>query len=95
VPLQVNEVQLTDSYFINPFNEAKQQSSHVYLTTSDKVKSEKILWPDTYFYANIFLSDRKIIRKRSVYDILTLIAEVSGFADMFVVTATAILGVLY
>ena len=23
VPLQVNEVQLTDSYFINPFNEAK------------------------------------------------------------------------
>jgi hypothetical protein len=36
-----------------------------------------------------------IIRKRSVYDIVTLIAEVSGFADMFVVSASALLGIFY
>jgi len=30
------------------------------------------------------LSDEKNIRTRTVYDLITLIAEVSGFADLFV-----------
>jgi hypothetical protein len=30
------------------------------------------------------LSEKKIIRRRVVYDLITLIAEVSGFADVFV-----------
>jgi hypothetical protein len=40
----------------------------------------------------IYLSDTMIIRRRTVYDLVTLIAEVSGFADAFVVIATFFLG---
>jgi hypothetical protein len=41
------------------------------------------------------LSDKMILRERSVYDIVTLIAEVSGFADMFMVSAAFLLATLY
>jgi hypothetical protein len=36
-----------------------------------------------------------ILGERSVYDIVTLIAEVSGFADMFMISAALILTTLY
>jgi hypothetical protein len=36
-----------------------------------------------------------ILRERSVYDIVTLIAEVSGFADMFMISATVLLTAFY
>ena len=41
------------------------------------------------------LDDRAYIRHRSVYDIITLISEVSGFADVLFVAASYLLGVLY
>jgi hypothetical protein len=31
------------------------------------------------------MSDKKTIRGRTVYDIVTLVAEVSGFADFFMI----------
>ena len=36
-----------------------------------------------------------ILRTRSVYDIVTLIAEVSGFADVFMITAAVLLKTFY
>jgi len=33
------------------------------------------------------LSNIKVIKGRQVYDIITLVAEVSGFADLFMVSA--------
>ena len=36
-------------------------------------------------YTYIFLSDQKSIKGRTVYDIVTLVAEVSGFADIFMI----------
>ena len=43
-------------------------------------------------YLSFFLSDKKFERTRTVYDIVALIAEVSGFADIFMVVCTALLG---
>lgn len=36
------------------------------------------------------LSNTKIIRSRQVYDIISLIADISGFADVFYVLTTFI-----
>ena len=41
------------------------------------------------------LSDNKIIRSRRVYHFVEFIAEVSGFADIFMVFSALILGSLY
>ena len=41
------------------------------------------------------LADNMILGERSAYNIVTLIAEVSGFADMFMISAALILTTLY
>jgi hypothetical protein len=43
----------------------------------------------------IFLSDKKYIRSRTVYDLITLIAEVSGFADLFVLGFGSLINFFY
>jgi hypothetical protein len=42
-----------------------------------------------------FLKDTKLIRSRTVYDLITLIAEVSGFADLFMLGFGALMNLLY
>lgn len=41
------------------------------------------------------LSDTKLIRSRTAYSFITLISEVSGFADIFIVGSTFWLGTYY
>lgn len=41
------------------------------------------------------LSETKIIRNRTVYSVLTMISEVSGFADLLMVFTTFILSNFY
>ena len=41
------------------------------------------------------MSDNKIERSRSVYDLVAFIAEVSGFADIFMVLITFFLGLFH
>jgi hypothetical protein len=41
------------------------------------------------------ISDKKQIRTRTVYDVITLIAEVSGFADLFVLGFGSLFGLFY
>jgi hypothetical protein len=43
---------------------------------------------------SIYLSDQQIIRTRTVYDVITLIAEVSGFADLWVLGFGSLIGTL-
>jgi hypothetical protein len=43
----------------------------------------------------LVLSDKKYIRTRTVYDLITLIAEVSGFADLFVIGFGSLIGLVY
>jgi hypothetical protein len=42
----------------------------------------------TYRTIEINLSNKKILKTRQVYDIITFVAEISGFADLFIVFAT-------
>lgn len=51
--------------------------------------------PNLYVSITWQLSDKKIVRNRSVYDLITLIAEVSGFADIFMVFASVFLKIAY
>lgn len=44
---------------------------------------------------NIFLVDTKLIKARIVYNAITLVSEISGFADIVMVSVTFILGLLY
>ena len=41
---------------------------------------------------DVDLSNKKIIKSRQVYDIITFVAEISGFADLFMVFTTLVLG---
>jgi hypothetical protein len=41
---------------------------------------------------DVELSNKKIIKSRQVYDIITFVAEISGFADLFMVFTTIFLG---
>ena len=43
----------------------------------------------------VLLQDSAKVRNRKVYDIITLIAEVTGFADILILSATVIVGFLY
>jgi hypothetical protein len=52
-------------------------------------------YPDTLFFATFYLDDTKILRGRRVYDIITLVSEVSGLADIFFVSITFLIGIVY
>jgi hypothetical protein len=41
------------------------------------------------------IGDNKVIRSRRVYDLITMIAEMSGFADIFMVTAGFYFGIFH
>jgi hypothetical protein len=42
----------------------------------------------TLFSTTLLLSDKATIKDRSVYDIITLVSEVSGFADLLIVSSS-------
>ncbi len=56
---------------------------------------EKQADPHVVFQAQFGLSDTKIIRSRTVYDVITFVSEVSGFADIFFVVFTHVFALLY
>lgn len=51
-------------------------------------------WP-AVVSGKIRMSDKKVIRKRQVYTLIGIIAEVSGFADLLVIASGLLLGSLY
>ena len=51
------------------------------IQTSDLISSNRKV-----FRLNILLNDQSIVRKRTVYDFITLIAEVTGFIDIFMIS---------
>jgi hypothetical protein len=64
--------------------------------TINKVNSKDV---DIEFFTilevQFYLDDTKVLRGRNVYDIITLISEVSGLADIFFVGITFLLGIVY
>jgi hypothetical protein len=65
------------------------------LTFYSQSKNEIISFGDGLVSGEIFLSDKKQIRARSVYTVITMISEISGFADLFVVFFTFLFGTFY
>jgi hypothetical protein len=55
--------------------------SHTALDKENNVKP-------TLYSLNLVLSDKVSINNRAVYDIITLVSEVSGFADLLIVSST-------
>jgi hypothetical protein len=51
--------------------------------------------PGCVFESEFYLEDTFVSRSRTVYDVITLVSEVSGFADIFFVVITYVLGILY
>ena len=50
--------------------------------------------PKFYVELNLRVSDTQILRSRTVYDVIDLIADVSGIADILSVFSTTLMGVL-
>jgi hypothetical protein len=67
---------------VNPWVESNSYKTQ-YLTYHSKESSLADF--DSTFEFRFALSDTKIIRSRKVYDIISLIADISGFADVFMV----------
>jgi hypothetical protein len=66
-----------------------------YLTYEKSLTTTVPSFQNVYISVSLFLSDKKQIRTRTVYDVITLIAEVSGFADLFVLGFGSLIGLIY
>ena len=65
-----------------------------YLSTN-KISQTKGYQDDGMARLNVRLSDTKFLRQRAVYNIVDLIADVSGLADILLVFSTLIMTTLY
>ena len=95
ISLQANEVELSDTPYQNPWDESPD-TEREYLTmnkVNDYFDDEEE--DPRPFVMQFYLDDTKILRGRSVYDIITLVSEVSGLADIFFVGIAFVIGVLY
>lgn len=89
----MNEVSLTDTPWQNPYDDAPG-SYEIYLTTKS-VTSEAEPSEGKLFNIRISLADTKLIKARIVYNIITLVSEISGFADILIVFVSFVLGLIY
>jgi hypothetical protein len=87
---------LSDTPFANPWSDAPDRR-HKYLTFSSQSEYSYEFDKDdpTIFEAKFILDDTKVVRTRTVYNLITLVSEVSGFADIFLVIIGFGLGVMY
>ena len=92
--LNVNQVSLIDSYLQNPFSQTHGLKSHQYITIESSSQYLAQI-KNIAFQLEFSLSDRMILRERIVYDIVTFIAEISGFVDMLMVSAFILLRTFY
>jgi hypothetical protein len=63
--------------------------------TVGKIKDRKIKENKELLRVEFELADTNNIRQRQVNDVITLIADISGFADIFMLTAGFLLGNFY
>ncbi len=95
--MQINNVQLQDSAWQDPFNENPQLDRN-YLTYFKDEKHEynfSTSFPGIVLAYEFTLHDIKTFRSRTVYSLITLISEVSGFADILFIVAGIFLKSFY
>jgi len=78
---------------MNPWDDSSGQPFE-YLTATD---SKQITYPEENIIIDMVFAPQgtKVIRSRTVYDLVTFISEVSGFADIFFISATFFFNILY
>ena len=91
--LGFNEAEISDNPITNPWDDSTGQT-YQYLTATD---SKKTSYPEENVLIDIVFVPQgtKVIRSRTVYDVITFISEVSGFADIFFISATFFFNILY
>ena len=85
---------MSDTPLSNPWSDAEPDTLS-YLTYSSKGEESRCETPDCIYEAEFYLEDIFVKRSRTVYDVITLVSEVSGFADIFFVLITYILSIFY
>jgi len=88
VKVNQNSLKLQDNVFTNPFNDDAGSNVHEYLTLEQITQDSKATSKRVFLKIFISLSEERTIRARSVYDFITLVSEVSGFADLLIVFST-------
>lgn len=88
VKVNQNSLKLQDNVFTNPFNDDAGSNVHEYLTLEQITQDSKTVNNRNLLKIEITLSEERTIRARSVYDFITLVSEVSGFADLLIVFST-------
>ena len=94
---QLNTVELKDSAWVNPWIDSKPRKLE-FLTT-ETFQTQTLPQEDgesDVFEIALFLriSDTQILRSRTVYNVIDLIADVSGIADILLVFSTTIMSLL-
>jgi hypothetical protein len=79
-----NRYLLRDNYLVNPFNE-KNTANSTYLTYNSMSFESSTFSDGSLLRMKLHLSDTQHIRSRVVYDLITLVSEVSGFNDLFAI----------
>jgi hypothetical protein len=89
-----NEAQLLDTPFANPFTESSYIEYYNYMTSDSTVYTDKP-GQQSFVKIRLRLTDTMTLRSRTVYSLITLISEMSGFADLLYVSVGFLLGLLY
>lgn len=90
INIEQNNVRLDDQPIVSPFSTDPAQE-YSYLTYDSFVASSVPRSPNSLFGFGTALKDTKQIRSRQVVDIITLIAEISGVADILIVISSLLL----
>jgi hypothetical protein len=93
-----NEAQLTDSPWQNPYNTAPSDTrnylTYDYTQSDDNLKPERVS-PGQLMTYHVCMKGKNYIHSRRVSDIITLVSEVSGFADFLFVSTAFLMGTFY
>ena len=84
IAIAENQYILRDEYLVNPFNE-KNTADSIYLTYSSMNFESDYFNDKSLLKLQFHLSDTQHIRSIVVYDLITLVSEVSGFNDLFAI----------
>jgi hypothetical protein len=92
----INNITLNDGPYESPWKNDEDERL-LYLTTSEFKSTEISLNPNKnkLISMSFHLSDNIVMRSRSVYNLVDMIAEVSGLADILIIFSKAVMALLF
>jgi len=98
IELTPNSDSAADNYMQNPWEpeEITAEMDHLTVHKYEVVENRGALAVDEFFaQGSLRLADFMYVRQRIVYDFITFVAEVCGFADLFMLGFGFLLGTFY